>query len=93
MRYKGDSIEERDAAVERLREFLRFNYLTGTEAARRIGVRAEALYAWLQGKSRPASAERLEKVLKGSPSPICEGVSKVRGKGHLAKPKRLIEAK
>ena len=29
MRYDQESIEERDAAVERLREFLRFNYMTG----------------------------------------------------------------
>jgi hypothetical protein len=56
VRYKSDSIEERDAAVERLREFLRFNYVTGTETARWIGVRDTTLYAWLHGKSRPRSA-------------------------------------
>jgi hypothetical protein len=33
VRYKGSSIEERDAVVERLREFLRFNYMTGAQAA------------------------------------------------------------
>ena len=55
MRYKRNSIEKREAAVERLREFLRFNYVTGTQAARRIGVRDTTLYSWLQGKSRPAS--------------------------------------
>jgi DNA-binding transcriptional regulator YiaG len=56
VRYKSDSIEERDVAVERLREFLRFDYATGTEAARRIGVSDTTLYSWLQGKSRPRSA-------------------------------------
>ena len=45
VRHEGKSIEERDAAVERLREFLRVNYLTGAQAAQRIGVRTEALYA------------------------------------------------
>ena len=56
MRYNTDSIEEREAAVERLREFLRFDYTTGTETARRIGVRDTTLYSWLHGKSRPRSA-------------------------------------
>ena len=68
MQYNQGSIQERDAAVERLREFLRFNYMTGTEAARRLGVRAEALYAWLQGKSRPASAERINAFLDCMPA-------------------------
>ena len=68
MHYKGDSIEERDAAVERLREFLRFNYMTGAQVAQRIGVRAEALYAWLQGKSRPAAAERIIAFLDSMPA-------------------------
>jgi len=56
VRYKSDSTEERDAAVERLRELLRFDYTTGTETARRIGVSDTTLYSWLQGKSRPRSA-------------------------------------
>jgi hypothetical protein len=38
VRYKSHSIEEQDAVVERLREFLRVNYMTGSEAARRIGI-------------------------------------------------------
>jgi hypothetical protein len=33
MRHKQESIEERDAVVERLREFLRFNYMTTAEVA------------------------------------------------------------
>jgi hypothetical protein len=37
MRHKQESIEERDAVVERLREFLRFNYMTTAEVARRGG--------------------------------------------------------
>ena len=35
VRYKPRSIEERDAVVARLREFLRFNYVTAPEVARR----------------------------------------------------------
>ena len=68
MRYKGDSIEERKAAVERLREFLRLNYATGTEVARRIGVRDTTLYSWLQGKSRPRSAARIIAFLDSLPA-------------------------
>ena len=57
MRHKGDSkFEERDTAVERLREFLRLNYLTGNQVARQIGVRDTTLYSWLVGKSEPRSA-------------------------------------
>ena len=59
MRYKGNSIEEREATVERLREFLRFNHTTESQAARRIGVRDTTLYSWLQGHSRPVSADRI----------------------------------
>ena len=56
MRDKSDSMEERDAAVERLREFLRFNYVTGNQVAQRIGVSDTTLYSWLQATSRPTSA-------------------------------------
>jgi hypothetical protein len=67
VRYKGNSIEERDAAVAQLREFLRLNYMTGAQAARQIGVRAETLYSWLAGESRPASPERIEAFLDSMP--------------------------
>ena len=67
MGYKGKSTEEQDAAEERLREFLRLNYMTGAQAARQIGVRAETLYPWLQGKSRPASAQPINAFLDSMP--------------------------
>ena len=54
MGYKIDSLDERDAAVERLREFIRLNYVSGADVARRIGFRVETVYSWLAGKSRPA---------------------------------------
>ena len=56
MRYKNNSVYDPEAAVERLREFLRLNYLTGNQVARRIGVRDTTIYSWLQGKSTPRSA-------------------------------------
>ena len=68
MRYKTESIQEQDAAVERLREFLRLNYVTGTQVARQIGVRDTTLYSWLQAKSTPRSAERIIAFLDTMPA-------------------------
>jgi hypothetical protein len=42
-------LREINALVERLREFVRFNYMTAAEVARQIGVRDSAVYSWLQG--------------------------------------------
>jgi hypothetical protein len=67
MAQKRDSRDERDAVVERLREFLRFNYVTAAQLAGRLGIRAETLYAWLQGKSRPDSPERITAFLDSLP--------------------------
>jgi transcriptional regulator with XRE-family HTH domain len=64
VRFKRQLIEERDAVVERLREFLHLSYMTGTEVAGRIGVRAETLYAWLKGESLPNSPERIAAFLE-----------------------------
>jgi rubredoxin len=68
VRYERKSIKEKDAAVAQLREFLRLNYMTGAQAARWIGVRAETLYSWLAGESRPASPERIEAFLDSMPA-------------------------
>ena len=70
VRYKNNSVQDREAAVERLREFLRFNYLTGSQAARQIGVRDTTLYAWLQNKSKPESdtAARITAFLDSLPA-------------------------
>lgn len=54
VRYKRNSMEEREAAVEWLREFLRFNYVTGTQAAQRIAVRDTTLYSVLSGQKQTA---------------------------------------
>jgi hypothetical protein len=44
-----------------------FNYMTGAQAAQRIGVRPETLYPWLQGKSRPKDVERILAFLDSIP--------------------------
>ena len=67
MQYKQKSIEERDGAVERLRQFLRLN-MTDAEAARSIGVRAKTLYSWIADESKPASPERIEAFLDSMPA-------------------------
>jgi hypothetical protein len=68
MRYNQGSIEEREAAVERLSEFLRFSYMTGNQVARQIGVRDMTLYSWLRGHSRPNSPERITAFLDSMPA-------------------------
>jgi hypothetical protein len=68
VRDNGKSIEWRTAAVERLREFLRLNYMSGAQAAQRIGVRAETLYSWLAGESKPAFRECIEAFLDSMPA-------------------------
>jgi rubredoxin len=60
--------DTREAVVERLREFLRLNYMTGAQAAQRIGVRAEILYPWIQGKSRPKDVEPIIAFLDSVPA-------------------------
>jgi hypothetical protein len=63
MRHKQLSNHERDAVVERLREFLRFNYVTTTELARRLGVRDGSLYSWLSGEFRPRNPAKIAAFL------------------------------
>jgi hypothetical protein len=64
----GIPTDEQDKFVERLREFIRLNYVSGAQAARSIGVRAETLYSWLAGESRPASPDRIEAFLDSMPA-------------------------
>src|ERR1700741_4179330 len=75
MRCKQSSTDGRDAVVERLREFIRFNYVTGAEVAQRIGVRAETLYSWLQGKRRPAEPKLLLAFLDALPAESGPGIA------------------
>jgi transcriptional regulator with XRE-family HTH domain len=64
-----------DAIVERLREFIRLNYLTGAEVARRIGVRDMNVYSWLQGESRPLKPERINAFLRSIPAESGSGIT------------------
>jgi DNA-binding transcriptional regulator YiaG len=68
VRYKPASIAKRDAVVERLREFIRLNYVSAGEVARRMGFRGETVYSWLQGESGPAEPERITAFLNSIPA-------------------------
>ena len=67
-RRSTDETKEIDAIVGRLREFLRLNYITGVDVARRIGVRDMTVRSWLQGESRPSRPERITAFLKSIPA-------------------------
>ena len=56
-----------DALVERLREFVRLNYMTAAEVAREIGVNDSTVYAWLLGQARPAEPKRITAFLESFP--------------------------
>jgi hypothetical protein len=69
--------DERDAVVERLRDFLRLDYMTGAEVARRIGTGADTLYSWLKGKSKPNSSEKISAFLDSLPAESSSGIAPV----------------
>jgi hypothetical protein len=66
-RRSTEELREIDGIVERLREFLRLNYVTTTEMAHRLGVRDGTLYAWIKGESRPANPQRITSFLGSMP--------------------------
>ena len=68
IRNKRGAPDERDALVERLREFIHFGYVTGSEVARRIGVTDGTVYSWLLGEFRPANPKRLVVFLDSIPA-------------------------
>jgi hypothetical protein len=70
-----EELEAIDRIVEQLREFLRLNYMTGAEVARRIDVRDSTLYSWLQGESRPSRPERITAFLKSIPAESGSGIT------------------
>jgi transcriptional regulator with XRE-family HTH domain len=67
-RRSTEETKELDAIVERLRDFLRLNYISYAEAAKRIGVRDYSLSSWLTGKTRPAEPERITAFLDSLPT-------------------------
>jgi hypothetical protein len=44
LRRSKDGLQEIDALLERLRDFIRLNYVTAAEVARQIGVRDTTIY-------------------------------------------------
>ena len=62
------SPDEREIAVERLREFLRLNYITGSDVARQMGVADMTLHKWLSGESRPRNPKRITAFLESMPA-------------------------
>jgi rubrerythrin len=68
-------LREIDGIVERLRDFIRLNYITGAEVARQIGVRDMTVYSWLEGESRPSKPERITAFLKSIPAESGSGVT------------------
>ena len=57
-------LQEIDAVVERLREFIRLEYLSHEKIAALIGVHDSSLHARLSGKTRPVQPERITAFLE-----------------------------
>jgi hypothetical protein len=74
-RRSNDQLKEIDALVERLREFIRLNYMTAAEVARQIGVRDTTLYDWLLGRARPAEPKRITAFLDSLPTENGSGIA------------------
>ena len=49
-------------------DFLRLNYISYAEVAKRIGVRDYSLSSWLTGKTRPAEPDRIAAFLDSLPA-------------------------
>jgi hypothetical protein len=74
-RRSKDQIKEIDGLVERLREFVRFNYMTAAEVARQIGVNDSTVYSWLLGQARPAEPRRITAFLDSFPRENGSGIA------------------
>ena len=61
--------------MERLREFIRLNYMTAAEVARQIGVRDTTVYDWLLGRARPAEPKRIAAFLDSLPRENGSGIA------------------
>jgi hypothetical protein len=62
-----DDLKEIDVLLERLREFVRLNYMTAAEVARQIGVNDTTVYSWLLGQARSAEPKRITTFLDSLP--------------------------
>ena len=74
-RRSKNELQEIDGLLERLREFIRLNYMTAAQVARQIGVRDTTIYDWLLGKARPAKPERITAFLNSLPRENGSGIA------------------
>jgi hypothetical protein len=76
-RRSKEELKRVDVLVERLREFVRLNYITAAEIAREIGVNDSTVYSWLLGQARPAKPKRVEAFLDSFPRQNGSGIAPV----------------
>jgi hypothetical protein len=74
-RRSKDDLKEIDVLVERLREFVRLNYMTAAEVARQIGVNDSTVYSWLLAQARPAEPKRITAFLDSLPIENGSGIA------------------
>ena len=74
-RRSKEETKQVDALIERLREFVRLNYVTAAEIAREIGVNDSTVYAWVLGQYRPKNPERLAEFLDSLPKENGSGIA------------------
>jgi hypothetical protein len=73
-RRSREELKAVDALVERLRDFIRLDYMSAAEIARRIGVRDTTIYDWLLRRARPAEPQRIAAFLDSLPRENGSGV-------------------
>jgi hypothetical protein len=76
-RRSKNELKELDAVVERLRDFIRLNYVTAAAIAREIGVNDSTVYSWLLGKARPTEPERITAFLESFPRENGSGIAPI----------------
>ena len=74
-RRSKDELKKIDALVERLREFVRLNYMTAAEVGRQIGVNDSTVYSRLLGQARPAEPKRVVAFLDSLPRENGSGIA------------------
>jgi hypothetical protein len=73
-RRSREELKAVDALIERIRDFIRLNYMTAAEVARQIGVRDATIYDWLLGRTRPAEPKRIAAFLGSLPRENGSGI-------------------
>ena len=74
-RRSREELKAVDALLERLRDFIRLNYLTAAVVARQIGVGDTTIYDCLLGRTRPAEPQRVAAFLDSLPREKGSGVA------------------